>query len=104
MVPYLHAEESRYEDAHNLENPNEEESVHCGTVFADILLHRDRSRSLEKRLSRKGLTCSRGECSTSVLSTRSVLPLLLQRRHEEEDEASQDLPPSLQDSLILTET
>lgn len=40
LVPYLHAEETRYEDAHNLENTKKEEPVHGSAVFAGIFLHR----------------------------------------------------------------
>lgn len=49
LVSYFHAEEARYEDAHNLENTNEEESVHCGTVFAGIFLQKDKGRSHERQ-------------------------------------------------------
>lgn len=40
LLPYLHAEEPRHEDAQNLENPSEEQLVHSSAVLPGIFLQR----------------------------------------------------------------
>lgn len=40
-MSYLHAEKSRYHDPDYLENSEEENLVHCRTVFPAIFLYED---------------------------------------------------------------
>lgn len=43
LLPYLHAEETRHEDAHNPEDSREEQLVHSSAVLPGIFLQRARA-------------------------------------------------------------